>query len=596
MLTISKRRDRTETGVDLFRFPMRKGLWFGMRSYLAKLRIVRFAFAVLLALATDAIRGSGEEWTLDANKEQRIDAIFGSWNTANSPGAAVGVVRRGELVFSRGYGSANLDHAVPIRPDSVFYIASTSKQFTAAGIAILSLDGVVDLDDDIRRWVPELPSITPQITIRHLIHHTSGIRDYGLLMLMQGRTFNEYFDNDDTVALLARQKAGNFTAGKQFRYCNSNYVLLAEILERASGMTSQEFAEKRIFTPLGMDRTRWGLDPRRVLAGRVTSYLRLDGADDLLRFDVNFSGHGDGNLWTTVEDLARWDGNFYEPKVGGRDFLRLISTRGRLRDGLDLDYAFGLSHGHYMGHAIVSHAGQLFGYCSEVMRFPEQGLCVIVLANLGSIDVSAKAKQITDIVLELPNDPKSDEPSEEPVSRTPADVLASYVGEYYQVECGRVLKVAMDAGRLTLHGMDQPIHLYELRTNQFEMPENGAVVTFETCEGAPARAVSLKLSTAVEPVRLERLERTQVDAKSLADFAGRYRSDELQTEWALHVSDAKLAVRWARRHIHLNPLDRDRFGSDLFDVSFRRDKKNRIVGFTVLSDGASGIVFDRVTP
>ncbi len=567
-----------------------------MWSNLRLSRVVRFGFALLFALALNVVRGSAEEWTLDAGKQQRIDAIFAEWNSVDSPGAAIGVSRRGELVFSRGYGSANLDHAVPIRPDSVFYIASTSKQFTAAGMAILSLNGIVDLDDNIREWLPEFPSMTPPVTIRHLIHHTSGIRDYGLLMQMQSRTFNEYFDNDETVALLARQKAGNFIPGSQFRYCNSNYVLLAEILERASGMTCPEFTQKHIFAPLGMGNTRWGLAPRQVLAGRVTSYLRFDGSDDLLRFEVNFSGHGDGNLWTTVEDLVRWDGNFYEPKVGGNNFLRLILTPGRLRNGRRLDYAFGLSLGQYKGLPTVSHGGQLFGYGSEVLRFPSQDLCVIVLANAGSIDASAKAKQIADIVLDLADDSSRNDAAEAPISQIPADKRAAYVGEFYQADWGRVLKVAADAGRLTLHGLGQPMRLREAGTNQFETPETGNIVAFETHDGGPAQAMLLKLPTAAEPMRLARVERTQVDAETLAHYSGRYRSHELQTDWILQASDAKLSVRLAKQTIHLDPLDRDRFESDLFDVAFCRDRSNQIVGLTVSAIGASGIVFDRVRP
>ena len=546
----------------------------------------------LLMVAANAAHAEEDAWSLDDGKKRSVDALFAEWDTEDSPGAAIGISRRGTLIFAREYGCANLDHLVPIRPDSVFYMASTSKQFTAAAIAILSLDGTIDLDDSIRKWLPEFPDSASNITIRHLIHHTSGIRDYGQLMFMQGRTFNQYFDNDGTVKLLSRQKAGNFPPGTQFRYCNSNYVLLAEIVERASGKTCEAFTHKRIFLPLGMNRTRWGRLPRQVVRKKVLSYLQIGDSPELFRFDVNFSGYGDGNLWTTVEDMARWDRNFYEPAVGGGDLVRLLLTKGRLLNGASLDYAFGLSHGMHKGLPSISHGGQLFGYGSEVLRFPGRGLCVIVFTNLRSIDVSENAKQIADIVLDLPHSMVRDA-VHDATTHGSDDTLFLFTGEYYDAPTGRVVSVSCDTGMLTLHGLRESVSMHRTGACQFQAGDIGTEVMFDVGGGEPAREMVLKSSTSVESMRLPRLERSQVDARTLASFAGCYRSDELRTNWIVEPSNSRLTIRWKNRMLHLVSLDDDRFESEVLDVTFRRDTAGNIDGLSVYSEAVSGLFFRR---
>ncbi|MEM9658578.1 MAG: serine hydrolase domain-containing protein [Planctomycetota bacterium] len=457
-------------------------------------------------------RGVGDhEWELTPEILERIDEPYRKWDRIDSPGVVVGIVRQGELIYSRGFGVANLEQAKPLRADSVLYIASMSKQFTAAAAVLMALDGVIELDDDVRRWIPELPLYGRPVTIRHLLHHTSGLRDYGALRLLSGQTFNEYFDNDETVALLARQQGTNFPAGQQHEYCNSNYVLLAEVVERAAGASLQSFCDERLFKPLGMSRTRWGDAPRSTTERRVSSYLSVDASPGergaFLRRDIEFAGRGDGNLWTTVEDLARWD-RVWQRDVPlsrrglGRHFIRLMLTRGQLDGGEELDYACGLLHGAHAGLATVSHSGGMFGYQCELLRIPDAGLSVIVLANVSSCDAHTEARRIASLVLKLPvarpNDDRNggdisvavaDEADAKPTSDVDDVSTRRFAGRYECSELDAPWSVTVDGSDLiasvgTLRIRFQPVEENRFHHREFdfdlhfEVNDAGQIVRF----------------------------------------------------------------------------------------------------------------------
>ena len=550
--------------------------------------LFRSGLVVLLAAVVVArcYGDVAEEWSFGEEKKRLVEALFDEWNNDTSPGAAIGIAKRGTTLFSRGHGIAHLDYSVPIRTDSLFYIASTSKQFTAAGIAMLANQGVIRLDADIRTWLKELPFSEPPITVRHLLHHTSGIRDYGTLMALQGRNFNQYFDNSDTIALLARQRGRNFAPGSQYRYCNSNYVLLAEILKRSSEMTLQEFSQKHFFGPLKMTRTQWVTNPRLIMPSRVASYVRTEGNAGLLRLDVNFGGQGDGNLWTSIQDILKWDANFYEPIIGGDEFVRLLQMPGELKDGTQLDYGFGLSLGIHKGCKTISHGGQLFGYSAELLRFPERGLSVAVLANISSIDASDMARAIADIVLNLP---ESIEPTNDNFSELKEGDTTAYIGEFYEANVGRVLTVSFHGGKLVLSGMGSPIHLIHKQENNFESTDAGVEVGFVVIDGI-AEDIVLRLPNAVERLSAKRLRRT---VPFTTELSGLYRSDELDIDWRLRWGDGRLTVSVADQKFELSPLDGTHFESSFFDIELHTDQ-DRICGFTVSSDGASGVNFTRV--
>jgi CubicO group peptidase (beta-lactamase class C family) len=331
--------------------------------------------------------------------DPRIDAIFAPWDREDSPGCALGVIRDGRFVYQRGYGMANLDYGLRNSPRMVYYVGSVSKQFTAAAIARLALDGRIRLDDPVRRYIPELPDYGRPLTIRHLVHHTSGIRDIYGLMDLAGIRMQDVLPDEEALALIATQKALNFTPGEEYLYSNSGYWLLGQIVERVTGESLREYARRNLFEPLGMSHTHFHDDPGHVMRDRVVSYMQTSSGDYRVADLANFDKIGAGGLYTTVEDLLAWDQNFYEPRTGGEAFLRQMHSRGVLNRGDTLSYAFGLTIGTHRGLRTVRHGGSLMGFRAELLRFPDARLTVAVLCNLGNIAPAGLAERVAAVYL-----------------------------------------------------------------------------------------------------------------------------------------------------------------------------------------------------
>ncbi|MBK7596936.1 MAG: beta-lactamase family protein [Gemmatimonadetes bacterium] len=328
-----------------------------------------------------------------------IDSIFARYDHTNTPGCALGVFRDDRIVYARGYGMADLNQRVPIGPQTVFYIASTSKQFTAMSVALLAEDGTISLDDHIRKWIPELPAYTDGIAIRHLLHHTSGIRDYLGLWQLSGRSIADEVPQEMALDLIIRQRALDFEPGNQYSYSNSGYLLLAELVKRASGQSLRDFAAARIFTPLGMTSTQFHDNNARIVERRAEGYQPTGaGAFEIVR--TSFALVGDGGLLTTVEDLLKWDQNFYDNHLGrgGAPLIRQVTTPSSepLADGRPQRYAFGLMPGTYRGLDIVEHGGAFIGFRAQLLRVPAAHLSVAVLCNDYTAQPEQMARQVVD--------------------------------------------------------------------------------------------------------------------------------------------------------------------------------------------------------
>jgi CubicO group peptidase (beta-lactamase class C family) len=353
--------------------------------------------AAILAAATAGVAATGAG-RRQATGEAAIDAIFATWNHPDSPGCTVGAIRDGRLVFQKGYGMANLDYAIPNSPAMVYYVGSVSKQFTAAAIALLAQDGRISLDDPVRRYITELPDYGAPLTIRHLVHHTSGLRDIYTLMSLGGIRMADVFPDEDALELIVRQRALNFAPGEDYLYSNSGYWLLGQIVERVTGESLREYARRAIFEPLGMTRTHFHDDPGHVMANRVVSYARA--GDRYAVADLaNFDKIGAGGLYTTIDDLRKWDANFYDPRVGGPKWLDAMHTVGRLNNGTAITYAFGLTLGTHRGLRTVRHGGSLMGFRAELLRFPDQRFTAIVLCNLATIAPAGLAERVAAVYL-----------------------------------------------------------------------------------------------------------------------------------------------------------------------------------------------------
>lgn len=407
-------------------------------------RSISWCLLVLLFLCTSA-------WSEDIASD--VDRLFSRWNREDSPGCALAVIKDGHIIHEKGYGMANLELGVPISPKSVFYIGSVSKQFVAMCIALLVDKGKVSLDDDIRNYIPEMPGYGAPVTVRHLIHHMGGIRDYLELEAIAGIPFGFYHEQD-VVDLISRQKELNFMPGEEHTYSNSGYFLLGVIVERTSGQSLREFAQENIFKPLGMTNSRFHDDYQELLPNRAAGYY--DAGDGSYRnFISSFDCVGSGGLFTSVEDLFLWDQNFTHQKVGGKDVMDLMHTQGLLNNGKKLGYAFGLNIGHYRGLRVVEHGGSLGGYRAEYLRFPNQRFSVIILSNLSSVVPGSLAREVADLYLvdsftEDKPKPQTAEVEKPAALAIPSEELKEYAGEFYSDEIQSGFHLFVEDGILHL--------------------------------------------------------------------------------------------------------------------------------------------------
>jgi len=529
-----------------------------------------------------------------------VDEIFKDWNTSDSPGATVAVIENGKVVFEQGYGMADLEHQVPLSPKSVFYIASTSKQFTAASVALLSLEGKISLSDDIHKYIPELRDYGDPVTVDELIHHTSGIRDYFALMAVSGWNWIDHLDNDRVVKLLARQRALNFKPGTRHLYSNSNYVLLAELVKRVSGQPLPEFAADRIFHPLGMNHTRIENDIREIVPNRVISYSSNIGHAGFSQFIKTIESYGDGNVLTTVDDLARWDENFYSGKVGGAKLLQLLLTRGVLADGKSIDYAFGLMHGQYRGLPTVSHGGGYMGFRTELLRFPDQRLSVVVLCNLASMDPDLLANKVADIYLAghfplakaaQPGTPAM--PARVAIDLDPR-VFDAYVGRFsLDVAPQFILTYSRDGSNYYTQATGQArFPIFPSSETEFFLKVVDAQVTFHREADGSVKRMTLHQNGDFDAHRVD--EAVALPVSDLGSYAGRFYSEELDVSYDVAVESDHLVARNPQViSVPLTQNGRDAFDAKLGEVLFHRDANGKIDGLYFSSGQANNLWFAR---
>jgi len=391
------------------------------------------------------------------------DQVFAAFTKPGSPGCALGVFRDGKIIYEKGYGLANLEQNVPITPQTVFDIGSTSKQFTAASILLLEKQGKLSVHDDIRKFVPEIPDYGTPVTILNLLNHTSGLRDYLTLFSLAGINLDGVTTDDDAFAIIARQKKLNFAPGSEYLYSNSGFFLLSVIVKRASGKSLRDFAQENIFTPLGMTHTQYRNDHASLIPNRALAYGGRE--DRSYTLDVSyFEQTGDGAVHTTIEDLQRWDENFYSAQVGGKEFLAEIQEPGKLTNGKSITYAKGLGIGEYRGLRAVSHAGAWGGYRAQLLRFPDQHFSVACLCNTGGADTTTLARSVADVYLASQMKPADSagtaaaapgpaSPSSGEAPKLGAAELTSYAGDYWSDELRVTYRLAIEDSSLRLVGI-----------------------------------------------------------------------------------------------------------------------------------------------
>jgi CubicO group peptidase (beta-lactamase class C family) len=544
---------------------------------------------VIVLLSIFLVSRVGKGQSLPPDVRRQVDKVFEKWDKPDSPGCALGIYKDGQTAYKRGYGMADLNDDVPITPATVFHVASMSKQFTAASIVLLAQQGKLSLDDDVRKYIPELPDFGERITIRHLVHHTSGLRDqWNLLDLAGWRYSLDLITDDDVMSVMTRQKDLNFKPGDKHVYCNTGYTLMGLIVKRVSGMSLREFTTRNIFEPLGMTHTHFRDDHAEIIKHDALGYEQ-EGKDKPFRMSLtNFDTVGATSLHTTVEDLELWDENFYNPRVGGRAFLQQMLERGHLNSGEQLDYAFGLVVGKYKGLPTVDHGGADAGYRSDLVRFPEQHFSAAVLCNSAEANPGRLTRQVADIVLAKDLKTPEPAPAKEPVKSagTPltAGQMALIAGTYWNREDDDFERVQVKDGKLQINLGGDELHTLkpagEAHFHVADVPWGDDVdIHFLAATAEKPQRLEQTFS-AGKPNIFESAAAYTPTAAELAEYAGAYFSEEIDPVYRMVLEDGNLTLRRLKsKPDPLHPAIRDVFTGDIGTVRFTRDANQRISGF-----------------
>jgi CubicO group peptidase (beta-lactamase class C family) len=527
--------------------------------------------------------------------ERQVDALFAKWNRPGVPGAMVAVIRDGKVLLTKRYGMADIERGVPMTPATAFFIGSMSKQFTAFAIHLLAQDGKLSLDDDVRTLLPDLPDFGKKITVRHLLHHTSGLRDYFELMSMAGLRPGDVIAEDKALALIKRQRTLNFEPGREWAYSNTGYLLLARIVQRVSGKPFPEFARERIFEPLGMTHTLFQHDYRTLVPGRVLSYLPAD-TGGYQYAPVNVATTGDGGVLTTVGDLALWDRNFYDGRVGGMDVVKRMQATGVLNDGKPIEYASGLIVHAYRGLRMVEHGGTIAGYGTQLWRFPDQRFSVVVLANTSDIDIYRTVSGIADIYLGRepgvkPAAPAAPAKTFQEIRLDPArlDALAGYYatspesGITFTKENGRLM--ALGTGFLKI-----PVFAYGER--EFFARATDASFSFDP-PGKDGIVAGGVLHRGGQDIPARRAARPMPSAAELKRLEGDFYSDELHVLYSVAGKDGDLVLTYPGGTVTLG-FNGERDYATGFGTIQYQCSADGCTGFTIGTERARNVQFTRV--
>lgn len=539
------------------------------RSIPSAAAISRAGVFMLALIAVTLVTAAGVR---AQSQEDRTDELFAQWDVSTSPGCAVGVDQAGQHVLRRAYGSADLEWNIPNTPETIFENGSVSKQFTAGAIVLLALDGELSLEDDVRKYIPELPDYPETVTLRHMLNHTSGLRDWGSVAGLSGwgrsrRTHSQ----GDVVDILSRQSALNFVPGHEYSYSNSGYNLLAIIVSRVTGQSFAEFSTERIFEPLGMTNTQWRDDYTRIVPGRSAAYTaNRDGSFSINRPIENV--HGNGGLLTTVGDLLIWNRSLDEASLAGPEFVQMMETQGVLNDGRTIDYALGLTVSEAFGLRTVLHGGATSGYRAGLIRFPDQELGVAVLCNVTNANGVGLAMDAAEIYLgDLVQDEAAPEPDWPAGYELGGDALEGRVGPYVStIRPANTSLTVGDDGQLRVGGNNGDVLIPRSEIEFDVAGEEGTRVMFDGLPGSGSGGFKLlHEGTLVDD--FVPMNDWDPSAADLEDFVGVYNSEDAQVSLRVSVEDGRLTlVHPVLGPAPLRPLYEDSFRGGVGFVRFRR--------------------------
>jgi CubicO group peptidase (beta-lactamase class C family) len=518
---------------------------------------------------------------------QKVSQLFSAFEKPGSPGCSVGIIRNGGFVYKKAFGYASLELGVPLTTESIFYMGSVSKQFTAASVVLASEQGYLSLDDDVHRYLPELPDYGHPVTLRQMLHHTAGFRDFFDLVALSGRKSAELDSAADLLKLIRKQKGLNNIPGEEWIYSNSNYFLLGEVVERATKKSLAQFAAENIFQPLGMKHTLFYDDNARIVPNRVAAYDPGKNSDFLVDWSTSYAIVGGGGLMSSIEDFLLWDRNFYTNKLGKGTLIDQLESPGVLNNGNRINYAMGLGLGNYRGLPTVEHNGANFGYRTEYLRFPQQLFSVVLLCNLASSDPEALAHKVADLYLErdFVRNATSHTTSVLPSPET-------FAGTYLDPRTKTIYNFSANGGNL----MGWGAALERIDANKF-YDLQGDVITFESKNGTMHASLPI-------PGELyfsgDRVAPIQLSAVQLNELAGDFHSEELGVTYMLSVDNGRLIFDMNNQRVPLNAASENEFYGRSIALVFEKkrvgetDDPHRVSNFRLFTQAARGIIFSRV--
>jgi Beta-lactamase class C and other penicillin binding proteins len=567
-----------------------------------KTRPFYLALAVAVASANSTSDAQSAEtsssWTGAPNP--RVDSLFTAASSPTFPGCAVEILRNGQTLYSRGYGSANLQYGIPIKPETSYDIGSVTKQFTAMSVLILASRGALSVSDDIRKYIPELPRTAKPIRIQNLLNQTSGVRDYVFLFPIGGVPWESVVGQRDALAMLASQHGTNFEAGAEWEYSNSNYFLLSVLVERVTGKPLADFFRKEIFEPLGMRSTTVLTHHGQIIPNEADSYNPTESGFD--RSIYNWETTGDGAIHTTVGDLALWDANFYAPKVGTPEIVAAMQTPGMLTDGTRTTYGDGLGISTYRGLRVVSHNGGSGGFVTEVARFPDQHFSTISVCVSRVLSPFGMYRKLADMFLSPELAAATVKPTGGPSFTekgrwTPHSADSAFAGRYFSPQAGDFVTVRTAGDSMTVEVRGAQYRI--VRDSPFyRIPGRLTVFRLRRLPGG-SNELLMSPGDKGHVTRYESVENTaKLSTRQLDALTGRYRSDDINASWTVTRTADKLVLNLvgpASTPDTLHEEFRDGYSTQAGVLRFVRNPAGLVTGLLFWTQGARALPFTRAS-
>jgi len=529
---------------------------------------------------------------------QQIDSLFTEWNKSNHPGGAIGIMQNGKTVFLKAYGLASMEYLVPNTIGTLFNTGSVSKQFTAMGIVLLQQQGKLSFDDDIRKYLPELPDFGETISIRHMLHHTSGLRSLHAMLGLAGWRGDDSRTNEDLNRFMNKQQDLNFKPGDEYLYCNTGYMLMVNIIERVTGEKFPKWMKNNVFEPLGMTNTYVEDNYNRIVLNNATSYYK-DESNDFNR-SVEYWGYiGSGNMHSTVEDILIWLNNFSEPSLNWERAFKMLQTTDKLNDGSKNNYAFGVTVDEVKGLKRIQHGGAIGGFRSFVSAYPEEQLSIAVLTNFSSSDSRQKKAQIAAVLLkkydkEIAVKEKTTEDLR--ANQLSNEKLKSFEASYWNDKDNYARKIYLknDTLRYSRSATNES-PIVPIGNDSFQMLKVSAdlKVKFEINGKGKSMIVTVNHG---QPSLFQGFEPTLRTKKELASYSGKFYSPELETTYDIYLKNDTLFYHNARHgDFKMKVLKKDVLEGEwpLNIAKFQRDEKGNINGILVSNGRVRNLWFEK---